>query len=50
MGITRAYCDSAGRKHLFFNNSEAREISIEVRKEGMRIHKEKEEKLIKEGE
>lgn len=32
MGITRAYSDSAGRKHLFFNNGEAIAVSAEVRK------------------
>lgn len=32
MNITRAYFDSAGRKHLFFNNGEAIALSAEVRK------------------
>jgi len=32
MGITRAYFDSAGHKHLFFNNGEAIAVSAEVRK------------------
>lgn len=32
LGITRAYSDSAGRKHLFFNHGEAIAVSTEVRK------------------
>jgi len=32
MGITRAYIDRAGRKHLFFNHGEAMAISAEVQK------------------
>jgi len=32
MNITRAYFDSADRKHLFFNNGEAIAVSAEVRK------------------
>lgn len=32
MGIYRAYFDSAGRKHLFFNHNEARAVATEMRK------------------
>ncbi len=32
MGIRRAYIDSAGRKHLFFNHGEALAVAAEVKK------------------